>query len=225
MHSSNDLDLILTTFFTKSNQVRTQRIKRCFDIVFSLYVLILGSPVYLLIAILVKLSSSGPIFYSSQRVGAGGKMIRCWKFRTMFLDADRKLHALLDKNPLLKEEWRRHFKLKNDPRVTKIGAFLRKTSLDELPQFWNILCGDLSTVGPRPLSKEEVSIVIQKGYGRIFSIRPGLTGLWQTSGRSLIPFDQRLEIDMQYVHSQSLFFDLILIAKTIPSMILSKGAF
>jgi undecaprenyl-phosphate galactose phosphotransferase len=173
----------------------------------------------------IALTSKGPIFYSSKRIGASGKVINCWKFRTMHPDAEKKLKELLSSSPTLQKEWKENYKLKNDPRITKVGSFLRKTSLDELPQFWNILKGDMSTVGPRPLSIDEVSVVIEKGKDKIFSVKPGLTGLWQTSGRNLIPFEQRIDIEVKYVEKRSFWLDLYLILKTIPHMIFSKGAF
>lgn len=199
--------------------------KRSFDIFFSLIILLLILPLIIIIALLIALTSRGPIFYPSRRIGAGGKIINCWKFRTMHRNAEERLKELLASSAALQKEWQQHYKLKNDPRITKVGSFLRKTSLDELPQFWNVLKGDMSTVGPRPLSVDEVSVVIEKGKDKIFSVKPGITGLWQTSGRSLIPFDQRIAIEESYVAKRSFWLDLYLIMKTIPRMIFTKGAF
>ena len=220
-----DIELHLSNFFRKNKYIRRNLAKRAFDIAFSSVVLFAISPFLLLLIVLVKMTSRGPVFYSSKRIGAGGQTIYCWKFRTMFIDADTKLKEILGNNPEMQKEWLEHYKLKDDPRITKVGSFLRKTSLDELPQFWNVLKGDLSTVGPRPLSAEEVLRVILQGHGKMFSVRPGITGLWQTSGRNLIPFDMRIKMEEEYVEKQSFFLDLYLIVKTVPMMIFPKGAF
>jgi len=200
-------------------------IKRTFDLLFSFLMLTLLLPVFLIIILFICISSKGSPVYSHERIGRGGKPFRCYKFRSMHADADSRLQELLNSNPKLKKEWETSRKLKNDPRVTSIGSFLRKTSLDELPQFWNVLKGDLSVVGPRPVVKEE----IEKFYGRkatkILSIRPGLTGIWQTSGRNDTSYTNRVQMDEKYVDNHSILLDITLIAKTIPSMISSKGAY
>lgn len=200
-------------------------LKRTFDIGFSLFALVFLTPILFLLALLVKASSKGPIFYGSIRVGLHGKKIVCWKLRTMVQNADNLLEDLFNKDPTLKEEWEKNYKLKEDVRITKIGGFLRKTSLDELPQFWNVLKGDLSVVGPRPVSFAEIDLFIHNQGGKIFSVRPGLTGLWQTSGRSNLSYDIRIELEKKYLEKQSFIFDLFLILKTIPLMIFPKGAF
>ncbi|MBI2743193.1 MAG: sugar transferase [Chlamydiales bacterium] len=199
--------------------------KRLFDIVFSASVLLLGSPIYLMIALAVRITSSGSIFYASSRVGLGGKPFPCWKFRTMFKDADCRLKELLDGCPDLKKEWETFWKLQNDPRVTPVGRFLRKTSLDELPQFWNVLKGDLSVVGPRPVTADEIERYYGDKAEKILSLRPGITGLWQTSGRSLITFEERVNLEESYVEHSSFFYDIKLILKTIPYLFFSRGAF
>lgn len=199
--------------------------KRMFDIFFSLCILILFSPLYFLIALLIKFSSSGPIFYLSPRVGKEGKIFQCYKFRTMRMHADEVLSSLLKKDPQLKEEWETFRKLKNDPRITPIGKYLRKTSLDELPQFWNVFKGDLSVVGPRPVSEEEINNWIKEKAPKILSVRPGITGLWQTSGRSALSLAERVRLEEAYIDNQSFFFDLLLICKTIPMVLFPKGAF
>lgn len=200
-------------------------VKRLFDIVFSLVALICALPFLLIIALAVKIDSPGPIFYKGMRVGRRGRTFGCWKFRSMFRDAKERLAVLLEKNPELKKEWETYWKLKDDPRITKVGKFLRKTSLDEIPQFWNVLCGDLSVVGPRPVTLEEV----EKYYGakaeKILSMRPGITGLWQTSGRSLLSFEERVMLEEAYIDEYSFLSDMKLIARTIPSIISTKGAF
>jgi exopolysaccharide production protein ExoY len=216
-------------------EVKHLPVKRIFDIVFSITVLTLGSPFFLLIALLVCLTSKGHAVYSHERIGRAGKPFRCYKFRSMYHDAETRLQELLEKDIQLKEEWNKTFKLKKDPRVTPIGLFLRKTSLDELPQFWNVLKGDLSVVGPRPVVQSEVTEKLGIKAAKILSVRPGLTGLWQVSGRSDTSYSTRIQLDEKYVDhvnefSHPLMLDLIaldikLIAKTIPTMISSKGAY
>lgn len=203
-------------------------LKRGFDILFSLIALIIGLPVFALIALLVKLSSSGPIFYCSLRIGRKGRLFKFWKFRSMHRDADQRLEVMLNSNPLLRKEWQKYFKLKNDPRLTRIGSFLRKTSLDELPQFWNVLIGDLSIVGPRPYLPREANAIFKivgDDIEKIFSVRPGLTGIWQTAGRSHLTFEERVKLEVNYADQRSFLFDLHLIAKTIPILFFPKGAF
>ena len=146
----------------------------------------------------------------------------------MYCDADSRLQHLLKQQPELNREWQKFFKLKNDPRLTYLGRLIRKTSLDELPQFWNVLKGDLSIVGPRPyLPREEKRIkeLIGSNIDVLLSVKPGLTGIWQTSGRSALSFEKRIELDLSYVRTRSFLLDIQLIVKTIPEMISSKGAF
>jgi undecaprenyl-phosphate galactose phosphotransferase len=202
--------------------------KRSFDILFSLCALIAGLPFFIIIALLVKLSSPGPIFYCSLRIGRKGRLFKFWKFRSMHRDADQRLEVMLSSDHKLRREWQRYFKLKNDPRLTRIGAFLRKTSLDEFPQFWNVIIGDLSIVGPRPyLPREanEIRKILGSDMEKIFSVRPGLTGIWQTSGRSHLTFEERVKLEVTYVDLRSFLFDLHLILKTIPILFFPKGAF
>lgn len=222
----SQLALNTTLIFSKDEQlVKDYPFKRIFDIVFSLFAFTLGFPIFFLTALAVRFSSTGKIIYSHERIGIHGKPFHCYKFRTMYPDADLRLKEILASNPELQEEWEKNHKLKNDPRITRVGAFLRKTSLDELPQFWNVLRGDLSVVGPRPRVKSEV----QKYFGAraplLLSVRPGLTGIWQVSGRSNTSYESRLLMDEEYIQKQSLLFDLKLILKTIPAMIFSRGAY
>ena len=188
--------------------------KRLFDIIFSLSVLILFFPVYLLLSLLVAISSPGPIFYVQERIGKNFKPFGCIKFRTMVTNADEILEKMIANSPEMRQEFEDNFKLKDDPRVTWIGKFLRLTSLDEFPQFWNVLMGDMSVVGPRPLVPEE----LQK-YGnriqKVLLIRPGITGLWQVSGRNDIPYAQRVQMDVYYVAKCNWLLDLWVIIKTI----------
>lgn len=196
--------------------------KRLFDIVFSLLVLILFSPVYLILALLIALSSQGPIFYVQERIGQDYKPFNCIKFRTMVSNADEMLVQMMETSPQLRQEFESSFKLKKDPRITKIGRFLRITSLDEFPQFWNVLKGDMSVVGPRPLVAEELP-----KYGhhieQVLTIKPGITGLWQVSGRNDIPYPRRVQIDLHYVKSRTLWLDLWIILKTIDVVIMPKN--
>ena len=188
--------------------------KRSFDIAFSLLVLIIFSPLYLSLAVLIKIDSPGPIFYTQQRVGKNHKRFGCIKFRTMVTNADEILESLIADCPHTRAEFEDNFKLREDPRITWIGKFLRLTSLDEFPQFWNVLRGDMSVVGPRPLVPEELH-----KYGnridKILTIRPGLTGLWQVSGRNDIPYPQRVQIDVYYVNYRNWLMDLWVIVKTL----------
>ena len=196
--------------------------KRLFDILFSLSVLILFAPVYLLLAFSIALSSSGPIFYVQERVGKNHKRFYCLKFRTMVENADDILLEIMENSPHLRQEFEDNFKLKQDPRITWIGRFLRMTSLDEFPQFWNVLKGDMSVVGPRPLVEEELP-----RYGRhinkILTIRPGITGLWQVSGRNDIPYPRRVQIDLYYANDKNLWMDMWIIFKTIGVVIFPKN--
>ncbi|MEG4326450.1 MULTISPECIES: sugar transferase [unclassified Microcoleus] len=196
--------------------------KRLFDILFSLSVLILFAPVYLLLAFLIALSSPGPIFYVQERVGKNRKRFYCLKFRTMVENADDILLEIMENSPHLRQEFEDNFKLKQDPRITWIGRFLRMTSLDEFPQFWNVLKGDMSVVGPRPLVEEELP-----RYGRhinqILTIRPGITGLWQVSGRNDIPYPRRVQIDLYYANDKNLWMDMWILFKTIGVVIFPKN--
>ena len=217
-----------------SYEIRHLPVKRGFDILFSLLALVVCSPLFLCIACLIAFTSKGKIIYGHQRIGRGGKKFNCYKFRTMYPDADQRLQHLISENPELKKEWESSYKLKKDPRVTPIGNFLRKTSLDELPQFWNVLKGDLSVVGPRPVVESELIQHFKEMSGVILSVRPGITGLWQVSGRSDTSYWKRIELDVQYIQQikrasklsvRLMALDLKLIAKTIPCMIFSKGAY
>lgn len=196
--------------------------KRLFDVMFSLLVLILFFPVYLLLAVLIAISSPGPIFYVQERVGKDYKPFGCIKFRTMVANADEMLIDMIAKAPHLREEFEGNFKLKQDPRITGIGKFLRLTSLDEFPQFWNVLKGDMSVVGPRPLVPEELPKYGQH-MDKILTIRPGITGLWQVSGRNDIPYPLRVQMDVYYVNCRNFWLDLWIIVKTIGVIVVAKN--
>ena len=205
---------------------RGRFIKRAGDILFSLLVLALGAPLLLLLALLVKLSSQGSILYSQRRIGRGYKGFGCLKFRTMRKDADRVLHAVLAADPALRAEFERDHKLRNDPRITPLGKLLRRSSLDELPQFINVLKGQMSVVGPRPIVWEEL-----RRYGdamdEVLAVRPGLTGLWQVSGRNNLSYGKRVRLDLHYVRHRSFWMDLRIILRTIGVILLpmDRGAY
>ncbi|MFN3698979.1 MAG: sugar transferase, partial [Dictyoglomus sp.] len=195
-------------------------LKEIIDILLGTLGLIVFSPLFLIISILIKLDSKGPVFYKHLRVGRHGRPFYLWKFRTMYKDADK----ILDRYPELKREFEKEFKLKNDPRITKIGRFLRKFSLDEIPQIFNILKGEMSIVGPRPVTFKEL-----EKYGsyadEILRVKPGLTGLWQVSGRSDVDYSQRVKFDLYYIQNWSVLLDIKIILKTIPSVLFGKGAY
>ncbi len=188
-------------------------VKRFGDVVFALVALVLASPLFILMTLLVKLSSAGPIFYVQERVGRNYRRFGCIKFRTMYSEADDLLLNLLDKSPELKIEFERDFKLRKDPRITPVGMFMRRSSLDELPQFINIIMGDMSLVGPRPIVEKEIP-----KYGdfmdTIISVRPGLTGLWQVSGRNNLSYQRRVQLDFIYATNRSLLLDIRVILRT-----------
>ncbi len=197
--------------------------KRIFDIVFSLSVLIVCAPIYLGLAMAIACTSGGgSIFFLQERVGKNYRRFGCIKFRTMVPDADRLLLEMIAQSVDLRQEFSENFKLKHDPRITRIGKFLRITNLDEFPQFINVLKGEMSVVGPRPLVPEEL-----ERYGlaidRVLTIRPGITGLWQVSGRNDIPYDQRIKIDVSYVKRRNLWLDLTIVARTIYSTLIPKN--
>jgi exopolysaccharide production protein ExoY len=198
--------------------------KRAVDVVMATTALILLSPLLLIVALIVKLSDRGPIFYSHKRIGHGGAAFGCLKFRTMKTDAAAQLAELLRTNPAARAEWEATRKLKNDPRITGVGDILRKSSLDELPQLINILRGEMSVVGPRPVTAEELA-----RYGEhvasYMAARPGLTGQWQTSGRNDVSYEYRVALDVQYVRDWSLAGDFIIIAKTVPALFSQRGCY
>ena len=196
--------------------------------VFDIAVILIASPYillfFLIISILIVLDSRGGVLYGQTRIGRGGRRFKALKFRTMVLDADQLLQRYLDESPELKAEWAATHKLKRDPRVTRVGALLRKLSLDEMPQFWNILIGDMSLIGPRPIVDAEI-----EKYGKCFELyiqaRPGLTGLWQVSGRSDTSYKQRVELDEYYLLNRTIKLDLQILLKTVYVVLGRKGAY
>ena len=195
-------------------------LKRTLDIILSSIALVIFSPIFLLLILIIKLDSKGPALFGHKRIGKNGREISVYKFRSMVINAQEVLENF---TPEQKAEFEKNFKLENDPRITKVGSFLRKTSLDELPQLVNILKGDMSIVGPRPIVKAEI-----KKYGefasKLFSVTPGLTGYWQANGRSDTTYEERVQMDMFYIDNRSLALDIKIIFQTVASVIKKEGA-
>jgi lipopolysaccharide/colanic/teichoic acid biosynthesis glycosyltransferase len=195
-------------------------IKRFFDIILSLVALIILSPFLMIIALIIKLTSDGNVLYAHRRIGKGGKIIHVLKFRTMNKD-NRPLEEILTKEQL--EEYKSYYKVTNDPRVTKFGKFLRKTSIDELPQLINIIKGDMSIVGPRPIIFDELKLY-KENKELLLTVRPGLTGYWASHGRSDTTYDERIKMELYYVNNVSFWLDVKIIFLTGLNVILGKGA-
>ncbi|MDR2417875.1 MAG: undecaprenyl-phosphate galactose phosphotransferase WbaP [Treponema sp.] len=199
-------------------------IKRFMDIVITIIVGLVILPVLLLLALVVKVSSPGPVLYGHSRLGCNGTPFKAYKFRSMVIDADALLQRLLAENPTMREEWEASHKIKNDPRVTKVGRFLRRTSLDEFPQLINVLKGEMSLVGPRPIVQDEVP-KYGEDFKRIFSVKPGLSGLWQVSGRSDTDYNERVLFDTYYLQSWSVWLDIWILYQTIVAVFRGRGAY
>lgn len=216
-------EVLLLTMRNNLARRLPQLVKRCFDLVAAALILVVGSPVFLFIAFKV-MATGRPVFFGHTRVGQHNKPFKCYKFRTMAPNADKLLADLLATNPEARAEWKRDFKLKDDPRITPIGRFLRKTSLDEIPQVWNVLKGDMSLVGPRPVVTAEL-----ERYGNqveyYLEAKPGITGLWQISGRNDISYDSRVNLDAWYVKNWSLFTDIVILFKTVKVIFRTDGAY
>jgi undecaprenyl-phosphate galactose phosphotransferase len=197
--------------------------KRIFDTLLALVLIVLLSPLLLLLSLLL-LGDGGKVIFSQKRVGKNGRTFNCFKFRTMALDAEDQLKLLLAQSPEHKLQWEKDQKLKDDPRVSALGGFLRRTSLDELPQLFNVLQGQMSLVGPRPIVEAEL-----QRYGSDASyylmVRPGMTGLWQVNGRNDLDYESRVYLDTWYVKNWSLWYDLVILIKTIRTVLSSKGAY
>ena len=195
--------------------------KRFMDIVISELALIALSPLFLLLGILIKLTSRGPIFFVQERIGLYGRPFRFYKFRSMYLDAEKRKQELLAQNQSADGVI---FKMKNDPRITPVGKILRRTSMDELPQLLNVLFGDMSLVGPRPPVPSEVQQYTLDDRKRL-EVKPGLTCLWQVSGRSDIPFKQQVRLDQEYIRAMGLWNDFVILLRTIPAILTGRGAY
>lgn len=215
-----DVDGVPMLAFTRTpSDALALAAKRAFDVLGSAFALVVFAPLFLAITVAIRLDSPGPVFFRQRRVGLNGRAFQMLKFRSMYQDAEQRLEALLAHNEMNGPV----FKMKNDPRVTPVGRFLRRTSLDELPQFWNVLKGDMSLVGPRPPIPSEVR-QYKRWQRRRLSVRPGITCLWQISGRNNIDFDRWMELDLEYIDSWSLWTDLAICLKTIPAVLTTRGA-
>lgn len=194
-------------------------VKRAMDVAGAMALLALTAPLSLLAAFAVRLETPGPCLYAQTRLGIHGREFRAWKFRSMHRDAEYRLSTILATDPRRADEFRRTFKLRDDPRVTRVGRFLRRTSLDELPQLWNVLRGDMSLVGPRPIVAEERGLY-GSAYPVVATVRPGLTGIWQTSGRNSVTYESRKHFDVFYVRRWSVWLDVAILVRTLQAMIL-----
>jgi exopolysaccharide production protein ExoY len=197
---------------------------RTLDMSVAVLALLFLAPVFLLVAVLVFVSDPGPVFFAHRRIGQGGRLFPCLKFRSMVIDSQERLDKLLASDPVKRAEWELNHKLKDDPRITAIGRFLRKSSLDELPQLLNVVRGDMSLVGPRPIVMAEAV-----RYGRYIkdycSVRPGITGLWQISGRSDLSYRRRVALDTTYARAKSLGLDIKILLVTVPAVFAQRGSY
>jgi len=200
-----------------------QAAKRIVDVVGASVLLIVFSPIFVVLGVLVA-RSGGPVFFHHQRIGRGGREFPCYKFRTMVTDGDRVLKEYLAKHPEARREWQAERKLRKDPRVTAVGQLLRKTSLDELPQLFNVLRGEMSLVGPRPVVKSELELY-GKAVAHYAAVRPGMTGLWQVTGRNNTTYRRRVLLDSYYVKRMSPWLDVVILFKTIRVVLLRSGAY
>jgi len=198
--------------------------KRVLDLVTGGVALVLAAPVFAVVAVLIKATSRGPVFYRDQRYGRGGEVVEALKFRTMVPNAKAVLAEYLEANPVARREWLRDRKLREDPRVTGVGKWLRRTSLDELPQLWNVLAGEMSLVGPRPIVEAEIE-KYGRGYGLYTRVRPGITGLWQVSGRNNTTYEERVGFDEYYVRNWSIWMDAYILVRTIKVVLTGEGAY
>ena len=199
-------------------------LKRIFDLTLTIVGGLMISPFLLIIALAVAIDNRGHVIFAHRRVGAAGKKFSCYKFQTMVPDAEEKLKKYLAENPEAKREWEESFKLTNDPRVTKLGNFLRRTSLDELPQLWNVIRGEMSLVGPRPIVQAEI-VRYGKNIREYYMVLPGITGMWQVSGRSDTTYPERVAMDAWYVRNWSVWIDLMYLFKTVKAVFTGKGAY
>lgn len=213
-------------FYIKNNLLNPvdKRIKSIFDYVMSISLIFIFLPFLLILYIIVYIDTKGKPIFKQRRIGQNGKSFNIYKFRTMVANSDKILQDLLENNPEIRDEWEKEFKLKNDPRITKLGNFLRKTSLDELPQLINVFQGKMSLVGPRPIIKKEI-----EKYGNYFEyfklVKPGITGLWQVSGRNDIDYDERVQLDVWYSRNWSIELDFIILIKTVVVVLFKKGSY
>lgn len=223
MHSFFSHEVILLNLRNNLTPMHNRLIKRTFDIVISAILLLLLSPLFLYISLKIR-KSGGSVFFAHTRIGRNGNPFPCYKFRSMIPNAQEVLQNLLNNDPIAKAEWDKDFKLKQDPRITKIGHFLRKTSLDELPQLWNVLKGEMSLVGPRPVITAEVERYGEKAV-YYYQAKPGMTGLWQVSGRNDVDYEGRIYLDAWYVKNWNLWTDLVIMLRTVEVVLNRDGAY
>ncbi|MFP1133212.1 sugar transferase [Asticcacaulis sp. W401b] len=213
-----------TKILSQSKNGKSFPFIRIADVIISLFALIFFLPVFALVGTVIKMQDGGPVLFSQSRIGHKGQEFQCYKFRSMVSNSDKALSDWLQINPFARVEWERDHKLKNDPRITKFGKFLRKTSIDELPQLWNVLKGDMSLVGPRPIVKSEIS-----KYGKSFSfycsVTPGVTGLWQVSGRNNVSYKRRVALDRLFAKKKSLGVYCKILIYTVPAVLFQKGSY
>jgi len=213
-----------TTGERRRNTQPSDALKRAMDLLLAIPLAIFLLPALIVLALIIRKDDKGPILFKQTRRGKDGKPFTCYKFRTMVVDAQERLERLLASDPELRKEWEETQKLKDDPRITRRGGFLRRTSLDELPQLWNIIRGDMSVVGPRPIIEDEV-----RRYGRDIehydSVRPGVIGLWQINGRNDTTYEERVALDVDYALRRSIFLDIYILVKSIPAILLKRGAY
>ncbi len=220
-----DLDLMMLKVENNVRSSINQFAKRTFDIVVSLALMPILLPVIGVLAYFIKKESPGNVFYAHNRVGKDGAIVPVLKFRSMYSDSKERLEKLLESDPAIREEWETNYKLKNDPRVTKIGKFIRESSLDELPQIFNVLKGEMSLVGPRPVVEEELKKYYKESAEYYKMVKPGITGFWQVSGRSDTDYDFRVKVDTWYVYNWSLWLDIMVLIKTVRVVLLKEGAY
>ena len=194
---------------------------RSIDLVASFTGLVLLLPLFALVTLWIRLDSPGPVLFSQVRIGRRGRPFRCWKFRSMYMDAEVRKNALMDDNEM---EGGTTFKMKRDPRITRVGRFIRKASIDELPQLWNVFTGDMALVGPRPPVPAEVAVYGAEQRKRL-SVKPGITCIWQVTGRSDIPFEQQVALDLQYISERSLWLDIKIWLMPVPAVLFARGAY
>ena len=197
--------------------------KRILDIIVASIALVFVSPLLLAVAILIRFQDGGQAVYAQKRYGRNGRTFRCFKLRSMVANADERLQEILATNPVARAEWEETQKFVNDPRITPLGHFIRKTSIDELPQLVNILRGEMSLVGPRPIVENEIA-----KYGEFYrdycAVRPGLTGLWQVEGRSNTTYEERVQLDVKYARTRTFVGDIMIMLRTVPAVLMSRGA-
>lgn len=220
---ATDFQRFVASHANHSRRSANSLVKRALDIVLAGLALVFLLPLMLPIALLIRSHDGGRALFVQNRIGLNGATFRCYKFRSMVVDSEARLQTLLASDPEARAEWEASQKLTHDPRITRLGSFLRKSSLDELPQLFNILRGEMSIVGPRPIVRNEIA-----KYGADFAfysaVKPGLTGLWQVSGRSNTTYDERVALDVRYVREWSVLGDIAIILKTIPAILFSRGA-